>query len=152
MGSDIEAQGLSVHWMAAKTWGKNTFVPTIRIQTVLDNDDSPIQDSFSLGGFMSLSGYSINEISGRHTGVASLIGYRKMGSSGLGVFNMPLYLGGSVETGNVWDKRSDITYGSLIYAGSVFVGTNTYLGPIFLAYGQAEGGHRSVYLFLGQRF
>jgi len=152
LGSDIEAQGLSAHWMTAKTWGKNTFVPSLRIQTVLDNDESPIQDSFSLGGFMNLSGYSINEISGRHTGVASLIGYRKVGQAGLGSFNMPLYLGGSVEAGNVWDKKTDITYESLIFAGSVFVGTNTYLGPIFLAYGQAEGGHRSVYLFLGQRF
>ncbi len=152
LGSDIEAQGLSTHWMAAKTWGKNTLVPSLRIQTVLDNDESPIQDSFSLGGFMNLSGYSINEISGRHTGVASLIGYRKIGQAGLGSFNMPLYLGGSVEAGNVWDKKTDITYESFIYAGSVFVGTNTYLGPIFLAYGQAEGGHRSVYLFLGQRF
>ncbi len=152
LGSDIEAQGLSAHWMTAKTWGRNTFVPSLRVQTVLDNDESPVQDSFSLGGFMNLSGYSINEISGRHTGVASLIGYRKIGQAGLGSFNMPLYLGGSVEAGNVWDKKNDITYESLIYAGSVFVGTNTYLGPIFLAYGQAEGGHRSVYLFLGQRF
>ncbi|MGV8057034.1 MAG: patatin-like phospholipase family protein [Smithellaceae bacterium] len=152
LGSDIEVQGLGVRWMTAKTWGKNTIVPSINIQTVLDTDDSPIQDSFSMGGFLNLSGYSFNEISGRHTGVVSLIGYRKVAGAGLGAFNMPLYLGASAEAGNVWDKRTDITFNSLIYAGSVFIGTNTYLGPIFLAYGQAEGGHRSVYLFLGQRF
>jgi NTE family protein len=152
LGSDIAVQGLAAHWMTAKTWGKNTLVPAIRIQTTLDNDESPIQDSFSLGGFLNLSGYSANEISGRHTGVVSLLGYRKLGSAGLGVFNMPLYLGVSAEAGNVWDRKSDITFNSLIYAGSVFIGTTTYLGPIFLAYGQAEGGHQSVYLFLGQRF
>ncbi|OPY86065.1 MAG: NTE family protein RssA [Smithella sp. PtaU1.Bin162] len=152
LGSDIEVQGLAAHWLTAKTWGKNTIVPAIRIQTVLGNDESPIQDSFSLGGFLNLSGYSANEISGRHTAVISLLGYRKLGSAGLGVFNMPLYLGVSAEAGNVWDRKSDITFNSLIYAGSVFIGTTTYLGPIFLAYGQAEGGHQSVYLFLGQRF
>lgn len=152
LGSEIEAQGLNVQWMTAKTWGKYTIVPSIHIQTVLDNDDSPIQDSFSLGGFLNLSGYSTNEISGRHTGVAELVGYRKIGSAGLGSFNMPLYLGASAEAGNVWDRKSDITLSSLTYAGSVFVGTITYLGPVFLAYGQAERGHQSVYLLLGQRF
>jgi NTE family protein len=152
LGSDISAQGLSLQWMTAKTWGKNTLIPSIRVQTVLDSDDVPIQDSYSLGGFLNLSGYAGGELSGRHTGVAQLIGYRKLGSAGLGAFNMPLYLGGSAEAGNVWERRGDISFNSVRYAGSLFIGTSTYLGPIYLAYGQAEGGHRSLYLFLGQRF
>ena len=41
---------------------------------------------------------------------------------------------------------------SLILAGSVFIGTKSYLGPIYLAYGQAQRGHSSIYLYLGQRF
>ncbi len=41
---------------------------------------------------------------------------------------------------------------SLIFAGSLFVGAETYLGPLYLAYGRAEGGHQSLYLYLGHKF
>ena len=40
----------------------------------------------------------------------------------------------------------------VIIAGSVFLGLDTFLGPIYLAYGHAEGGQDSAYLFLGQTF
>jgi len=152
LGSDISAQPLVFNWLMAKTWGKNTLVPSLRIQTVMDSDDVPIQDTYPLGGFLNLSGYAADELSGRHTGVFRLIGYRKLGSAGFGALNTPLYIGGSVEAGNVWKKRSEISFDSIIYAGSVFIGTDTYLGPVYLAYGQAENGHKSAYLFLGRRF
>jgi NTE family protein len=152
LGSDIDSNPLTFSWLTAKTWGKNTFVPSISIQTVLDSDDVPVQDTYPLGGFLKLSGYAADELSGRHTGLLRLMGYRRLGSAGLGALNTPLYIGGSLEAGNVWDKRSDITIDSIIYAGSIFIGTDTYLGPIHLAYGHAERGHKSVYLFLGRQF
>jgi len=152
LGSDIQVQALAVKWMTALTWGKYTVLPTIDVKTTLDNDDLEVQDTFPLGGFLNLSGFSTNEIYGRHTGLARLVGYREIGSAGLGALKMPLYLGLSAEAGNVWMRRSDINFESLILAGSIFLGTKTYLGPIYLAYGQAQRGHSSIYLFLGQRF
>lgn len=152
LGSDIEVQSLGVKWTKAFTWGKYTFMPSIDIRTTLDNDDVEVQDAFPLGGFLNLSGYSANEIYGRHAGLARLIAYREIGSAGIGAMTMPLYLGFSAETGNVWNKRADINVETLILAGSVFIGTKSFLGPIYLAYGQAQRGHSSVYLYLGQRF
>lgn len=152
LGSDIQSQTLGVKWMSAFTWNKYTFTPYIDIRTTIDNDDLPVQDTFPLGGFLNLSGYSSNEIYGRHTGLACLVAYREIGAAGLGALKMPLYVGMSAETGNVWNKRSDIKFESLILAGSVFLGTKTFLGPIYLAYGQAQRGHSSIYLYLGKRF
>jgi NTE family protein len=152
LGSDIEVQSLGVKWMKAFTWRKFTFMPSIDIKTTLDNDDMAVQDTFPLGGFLNLSGYAADEIYGRHTGLARLIIYREIGSAGMGAMTMPLYLGGSLETGNVWTKRADINTRTLIPAGSIFIGTKSFLGPIYLAYGQAQRGHSSVYLYLGQRF
>ncbi|WAC63794.1 hypothetical protein OVA13_03115 [Pseudoxanthomonas sp. SL93] len=37
----------------------------------------------------------------------------------------------------------------MLGAGSVFVGADTFLGPIFLGYGRAEGGQDSFYLTFG---
>ena len=36
--------------------------------------------------------------------------------------------------------------------GSVFAGFDTLLGPVFLAYGKAEGASGSFYPFVGQVF
>jgi NTE family protein len=152
LGSDIQVQSMGIKLMTAITWGKYTFLPSIDIKTTLDSDDQFVQDTYPLGGFLNLSGFAQDEIYGRHTGLARLIAYREIGSAGIGALKMPLYFGMSAEAGNVWDKRADINLESLILAGSVFVGTKTYLGPIYLAYGQAQRGHSSVYLFLGQRF
>jgi NTE family protein len=152
LGSDIEVQALGVNWMTALTWGRYTFLPAVDIRTTLDNDELEVQDTFPLGGFLRLSGYSTDELYGRHVGLARLVAYREMGSAGMGALKMPLYIGVSGEAGNVWNKRADINFESLIWAGSIFVGTKTYLGPIYLAYGQAQRGHSSFYLYLGQRF
>jgi NTE family protein len=91
-------------------------------------------------------------LSGQHTGLARLIYYYELGSTGLGEFRMPLYIGGSLEGGNAWAARSEITGRSVLFAGSLLIGADTYLGPLYLAYGQAEGGHHSVYLYLGHKF
>ena len=152
LGSDINVQTMSLRWMTAFTWRRFTFVPGLDFRITLDNDDLPVQDTYPMGGFLNLSGYSSDEIYGRHTGLARLIAYRELASLGLGGLNMPFYLGASVEAGNVWTRRSDINFDSLILAGSVFIGMKTFLGPVYLAYGQAERKHSSVYLYLGQRF
>ena len=123
----------------------------ITIQSVL-NSEAPLQNHYSLGGFLNLSGYAADQLSGQHTGIARLIYYYPLASAGLGEFHMPLYAGFSLEAGNVWAAKSDISGRTLIYAGSLLIGAETYLGPVYLAYGQAEGGHRSLYLSLGRKF
>ncbi|HQK80106.1 MAG TPA: hypothetical protein PK621_10445, partial [Syntrophales bacterium] len=114
--------------------------------------DSQIQDSYSIGGFLNLSGYLTDELSGQEVGLARIVCFRNMGAAGLGDFRTTLYLGFSVEAGKAWQKRSDITLGSLIYAGSAFIGADTFIGPAYIAYGFAEGGHQTLGLFIGQRF
>jgi NTE family protein len=151
LGADDNANSLTLSWQVVKTWGKYTFIPGI-LYSGFFNSNETIENSYNIGGFFNLSGYSPNELSGRQVGVTRVIFYRNMGSVGLGSFRNQLYLGGSAEAGNAWQPKEDITLDSLIYAGSVFVGLNTFLGPVFLAYGLAEGGHQTIGLSLGQRF
>jgi NTE family protein len=151
LGSDFSGNGLVVNWLTAKSWERHTLLTGLTLQSALDSD-APLQDSYSLGGFLNLSGYAPDELSGHHTGIVRLIYFYQLGSTGLGEFRTPLYVGGSLEAGNAWATRSDISASSLQAAGSLLVGTETYLGPLYLAYGQAEGGHRSVYLYVGYKF
>ena len=96
-----------------------------------------------------MSGLERGAISGPHAGLARLIYYRQFAETGGGLFNMPLYVGGSLEAGNVWPSRSEIAVDSLLINGSVFAGLDTYIGPLFLAAGFSEQGDTSFYLFLG---
>ena len=74
--------------------------------------------------------------------------YNKLGNSAF----LPLYLGGSLEVGNVFEDRSDIGFSDSIFAGSLFLGADTLLGPVYLAYGNAEGGKSAYYIYLGRSF
>jgi NTE family protein len=150
-GAENRADGLTLALNTVITWGKYTFIPGIHYSGYFSSD-SKIEDSYNMGGFFNLSGYLPNQLSGQHTGLARVIFYRKMGSVGLGNFRTQLYLGASAEAGNVWAKSQDITMKSLIYAGSVFISANTFLGPVYLGYGMAERGHQSIGLYIGQRF
>ena len=132
----------------AWSWGQNTLRLGLEYQTTMRSDNQ-IQNFFPLGGFLRLSGLERGAISGPHAGLARLIYYRQLGATGGGLFNMPLYFGGSVEAGNVWQSRSDISLDSLLLNGSLFAGLDTYIGPLFLAAGFSENGDTGFYLFLG---
>jgi len=109
-----------------------------------------VQDFYSLGGLFNLSGLSPDSISGPHFAVARAIYYRHIGSGEDAFLNVPIYLGASLELGNVWEDRSDISVSSARVNGAAFLGFDTFLGPVYLAAGFDEGGERSFYLLLGR--
>jgi NTE family protein len=67
------------------------------------------------------------------------------------ILDLPIYVGGSFEAGNVWQLRSDFSLSSLRTAASAFIAADTFMGPVWLAYGQS-GGNSSVYLVVGRVF
>jgi NTE family protein len=66
------------------------------------------------------------------------------------IFDAPLYVGASLEAGDVWQTRSDIQASTLLINGSLFAGVDTFFGPLFLGAGFSEGGNSNFYLSLGR--
>jgi NTE family protein len=128
--------------------GKSTFGVGLDFQTTLSFDGA-VQDLFRLGGFQRLSGYERGAISGPHAAVAKLLYYRRIGDSAGGLLDAPIYLGASLEAGNTWQDRSDMSFGSALLHGSLFVGMDSYVGPMFFAAGIGQGGLTNFYLFIG---
>jgi NTE family protein len=60
------------------------------------------------------------------------------------------YAGASLEAGNAWARRSDVQFSDLRKAGSVFLGMDSIIGPLYLGWGHTFGGDSSFYLFLGR--
>ncbi|MGH7151350.1 MAG: hypothetical protein ACREIU_11665, partial [Planctomycetota bacterium] len=100
-------------------------------------------EAFAVGGPFRLSGLGSTKRAGPEGGIASLITYRRLGG---------FYLGGSFEAGGVWDGWDTTNRNSIIFAGSVFSGLSTPLGPMYLGYGWAENGEKAAFLIIGQLF
>jgi NTE family protein len=145
LGSDIEYEQGRVDASYPFTRGRYTGLLGGSFGTTRDND-APFQSQFLLGGFTQLSGLERNELSGQHSALLYAVFYRRMWSSAL----LPAYLGVSVEYGNVYEGRNDITLDSGIAACSAFFAVDTLIGPIYLGYGFAEEGRSNYYIFLGQ--
>jgi len=107
---------------------------------------------FPLGGFLNLSGLRADSLTGPNFGIARLVYYRQIGRGGPGYLDVPTYLGMSLEAGNVWQKRSEARFGNTEKDASVFVGMDTFLGPVYLASGFDRHGNQAFYLFLGRTF
>ena len=148
LGADSDFDTVSGE--VARTWsrGKSSLQLGLGYATTLESDGA-IQDFFPLGGFLRLSGLERGELNGPHAALAKLVYYRRVGDTTGGILDAPIYVGVSAEAGNVWQNRSDISFDSMVFNGSVFTGIDTFIGPIYLAAGFAEQGRTNFYLFIG---
>ena len=108
----------------------------------------PAYETFTLGGPLKLSGYSINEFAGREMAFGRLMYYNRTIPLP-DLFGTGLYAGASLEAGQMRNRFDGVTGKGVIYSGSVFVGADTFLGPTYFGVGAGEGGRWSLYLLLG---
>ena len=150
LGAEADADRLSFDWTHARSRGRNSLVLSAAGGAHVSGPTDQVQDFYTLGGLFDLSGLSPDEISGPHFGIARAIYYRRIGSEQEGLFDVPTYLGFSLELGNVWQRRSDVSTSSALVNGAAFLGFDTILGPVYVAAGFGEGGDKTLYLLLGR--
>ncbi len=149
LGASNNFSTLSLTAAKAYTWGKQTLIPRTILSGRLSGELG-VQDLFLLGGFLNLSGYQEGQLSGQYAALGELIYMYRLDNASA-AFTIPLYAGGSLEVGGAWDAIDEITLDSLIPAGSLFLGADTPLGPLYLGGGVAKGD-ASLYLMLGRLF
>jgi len=132
------------------TRGKNTLTFVSQINSSSGRDVSLIT-STTLGGFLSLSGFSESELIGNHSLLLSANYYRRFNDRSL-LFDMPLFLGGSIEVGNVFDDRLSFALDDQIIAGSIFAAIDSPIGPVFIGYGLNDADESRAYFSIGSFF
>ncbi len=147
LGGDEDFNQVLLSYVEAYSSGRHHLIGALRLDTTLD-DDAPLESLFRAGGFLKLSGFRPNQLSGQHVGVASLVYYRRILDARL----LPGYVGASLEFGNAWQSSSDVGFSSGVLNGSVFFGADTPIGPLYLGVGFAEGGTGTAFLRLGPLF
>ncbi|MEO0344870.1 MAG: patatin-like phospholipase family protein [Pseudomonadota bacterium] len=148
LGAARNYEQLVGSWANFNTWGRYTLLLGADFTTSDDADDL-VQAFNELGGFLNLSGLDRGALTGPHSFVGRAVVQRRLGETGGGLFDLPWYLGASLEAGNTWQRRDDVSANDLIMNGSLFARLDTLIGPMFLATGFGENGETTVYLFLG---
>jgi NTE family protein len=154
LGADVASDKVTADWLMARSSGRNTVVLWTSAGSTLDGDYKPnaLPEFYSLGGFFNLSGLAPTSLIGPHYAIARAIYFRKIGRGGEGFFEFPAYIGASLELGNTWQHRGDMSFASARKDASLFVAFDTFLGPVYLGTGYDTSGTAAFYLFLGRTF
>ena len=135
-----------IHSIWAKRMGQNSWV--VDVEAAGHNNSGSVYTSpYRLGGYHRLSGYEQNQFIGNYLLFGSL-SYRYL--SPWKMLNEPLILGASLESGNTWNRLSDIGTKDLKVSGSLFGAINTPIGPAQIGIGITRKGHANVYFYLGR--
>jgi NTE family protein len=151
LGDNADFQSLNASTLTATSVGPNTFIAALAAGQRIDGT-APLDALYRVGGLFSLSGYRKEELAGENFLTAQMIYRRKLLNNSEQIFGLPLYVGGSIELGDVWQGSSSFDTDDLRFGGSVYVASSTAFGPVYLAFGRSEGGRQSAYLLIGRTF
>lgn len=151
-GTAPNSDQVTLNYIGAYSFGRDTFQFSASGGMTLQANVTDISLLFPLGGFLNLSGLRANSLTAPNFGILRGLYYRQIGRGGPGYLDVPTYLGVSLEMGNVWQNRSDASLGNTRKDASLFLGLDTFLGPVYLATGFDEHGDQAFYLFLGRTF
>ncbi|RLA54838.1 MAG: hypothetical protein DRQ65_05090, partial [Gammaproteobacteria bacterium] len=147
LGSDqdidvLELTGSSVHTREAYTatfWGRLGVADTT----------PQVQNLHRVGGLFNLSGLAEDQLFGRTAGMVGAGARKRFGDLEAALQNAT-YIGVTLEWGGAWLDDQSVSVDSSILAGSLYVAMDSPIGPFYLAWGHAEGGHDRLYLNLGR--
>ncbi len=151
MGADLDFGRLELDATAAFSYGSNSIALGLELLRSYSLDQQQPQYGRGIGGFLRLSGLQPNAVVANDLLLARAVYFRRISRPSALPLDVPFYFGASAEYGNAWHDN-DIHFNDLRAAGSLFIGVDTPLGPLYLSYGRSEDNQRSINLFLGQIF
>jgi NTE family protein len=151
-GGEQGSNQFTFDWRAAHSWARNTIVAWFSSGSTIGGSETNVRTFFPLGGFLDLSGVRSQTLAGPQYAIGRLIYLRKVGNGGEGILDVPAYIGMSLEDGNVWSSRSQMSFANTHKDASVFFGADTYIGPAYFAIGYDETGSVVFTIYVGRSF
>jgi NTE family protein len=140
-------------WMldatTAMSMGNHTFNFSLAAADQIGSDPLPRYQYFQWGGFLKQSGYAPGQLLGDSLQFGRMMYYHRIleGSVFEGAYG-----GFSLEAGKIGNPLVPGNSEDWLKSGSLFMGADSPLGPIYIGYGQAADGNRNVYFYLGRPF
>jgi NTE family protein len=135
---------------AAKTWRGKTFSAMLMRAHV--EGVAPLADRVLMGGFQQLSGYPAGRFRADDVSFARA-GYQHVIRPPLGLelggIVSQFYAGGTLEAARLEQSVETLTRNGTYLSASLFIGAETFLGPVFFALGKAPSERPAVWLSIG---
>ena len=147
LGSDTEFDQLDFDTIGAKSFGKHSLQAGASYH-VTTSGILPVQSRYRLGGRAHLAGFRPNQLTGQDYALL-FTGYTYQLAE---FFGRSALVGGTIEYGNAWERRQDMSFGDGILNASLYAGFDSWLGPMLFGYGWREGGDGVLFLEVGKPF
>jgi NTE family protein len=147
MGSDESYVRGDIDATLVASFGEHTFALGGKAGGKLGSAALPRQEYFQWGGLLQQSGYKTGALIGESLAFGRLTYYNRLARFRL---LEGMYAGFSVEAGRVGKPLVPGGPEGLLKSGSLFLGVDSPIGPLYLGYGRAADGNSSLYLFLGR--
>lgn len=155
-------------WSARGTWFESARGDYNRLTTTLDGSYKvqdwvvglrgsyagstygvlPPQEVFKLGGFLNLSGFANDQLSGDKVGYVHARAERIFGRAPLGLRG-DLRIGMALEAGRIGNPLSEPDRTGVLNSGLIYVRGETPFGPAYLGLGRSSSGPVNAYFFIG---
>ncbi|HYG07831.1 MAG TPA: patatin-like phospholipase family protein [Stenotrophomonas sp.] len=145
LGADTAFDQVDFDLVGARSFGPHAVQLGLRYHATVSGQ-APLPSLYRLGGRWRLAGFQRNELTGQDYALG-FAGYTyELGR----VLGRSAQVGGTLEYGNAWQRRSDMSLADGIVNGSLFIGFDSWVGPLIFGMGLREGGDRVVFIELGQ--
>jgi NTE family protein len=108
----------------------------------------PAQEVIKLGGFLKLSGFANEQLSGDQVSYAHIRGERILGRMPLGLRG-DLRAGIAFEAGRIRRPLSEPNLTGRLDSIALYLGGETPVGPVYIGLGRSSTGQSNAYFFLG---
>ncbi|WP_293998040.1 patatin-like phospholipase family protein [Sphaerotilus sp.] len=128
--------------------GRQTVETTLRLRHARQREAPGQVGHYTLGGFHNLSGYETDQLAGNDALLGRLTWMLRLNRAP--VLTRGVFAGATLEAGNAWLSSRAVSLQDLRWGGSVFLGADTGLGPLYLGMTYAPRGRAGVSLMLGR--
>ena len=154
LGSDYNFYNIEAQYRGAFSFDSHTIMPYVKYATTSNHKDFEPISQYTLGGFHNLSGMPTNAYIGENLAFVMLeYRYALRKDELFGVLSVPMYIGGTIESGQVWSKAIiPVSMENLSFGSSLYLAADTMFGPFYLAFGAASDHNYAGYIYLGNKF
>lgn len=149
LGADDAYTKWDVDGSGAISFGEHSLNLAFKVGGRIGGDPLPRYDQFQWGGFLQQSGYATGQLLGQKLEFARLMYYHRILRGSL---LQGAYGGFSLELGRMREPLVPDNSEDWLTSASIFVATDTPIGPMYLGYGHAKVGNNSLYFYLGRPY
>lgn len=149
LGAEEDYAKWSGEFTSAISLDSHTFNFALFGANKLGNDPLPTYENVQWGGFLQQSGYAPGQLLGENLQFGRVMYYKRIMQGSL---LEGAYGGISLEVGRMGEPLVKGNSDDWIISNSLFIGTDSPIGPLYLGYGRADDGNSSLYFYLGRPF